>query len=105
MLPFFATLGIGKDENNFNMNNILEENFNRKYRVTQIDPMNSNIAFVLYSCSANQNLPPYTLRAFSNENLVKVDGCDSVNCDLDQFLSFYGEFKNRCISTRDVCKI
>ena len=47
MLPFFAVMGIGNNTNNFNFDNIVVENKNRSYKITKLDPMNSNIAFVL----------------------------------------------------------
>ncbi len=96
---------IARDKDNFNFSNITIENRNRIYKVTQLDPMNSNIAILLYECREN-NLVSYKLRAFLNENLVKIDGCKSENiCELDEFLSYYENFKNSCVSTRNVCKI
>ena len=105
MLPFYAIMGIDKDPYNFNFSNITIENKNRKYRITQLDPMNSNIAFVLYECAIN-NVVKYKLRAFHNENLIKTEGCSSaLDCDLDEFLNHFVNFKTKCGSTRQVCKI
>ncbi len=105
MLPAYTAFGIARDKDNFNFSNITIENKNRIYKVTQLDPMNSNIAILLYECREN-DLVSYKLRAFHNENLVKIDGCKSENiCELDEFLSYYENFKNSCVSTRNVCKI
>ena len=104
MLPFYTTMGIAKDRNNFNFNNITIENKNRKYKVTRMDPMNSNIAFVLYECRKN-GLSNYKLRIFFNENQIKIDGCNSDICELGEFLTYYENFKTSCVSTKDVCKL
>ena len=105
MLPVYTAFGIARDKDNFNFSNITIENKNRKYKVTQLDPMNSNIAIMLYECHES-DLVSFKLRAFLNENLIKVDGCKSENiCELDEFLSYYESFKTNCGSTRNVCKI
>jgi hypothetical protein len=104
MIPFLSLLGVGKDENNFNFSNILIENTNRKFRVSKLDPMNSNIAFGLYKCQ-NSKYSNYTLRAFHNENLVKIEGCGSENCDLFDFINYFEKFKKSCNTTESVCKI
>ncbi len=105
MLPFYAVMGIAKDKNNFNFSNITIENKNRKYKVTMLDPMNSNIAFVVYECR-NKDVVKYKLKTFLNENLIKVDGCNSQYvCELDDFLNYFENFKIDCKSTIDVCKI
>ena len=70
ILPFLANFGIGKSEDNFNVTNILAENEARKYRISRLDPMNSNIVFVLFACKNDtNNQTSYKLRAFHNENL------------------------------------
>lgn len=105
MLPFFAVMGIGKSQDNFDFTNIVQENSNRKYKITKIDPMNSNIAFVLYKCTGNSGMPKYTLRAFHNEELIKTDGCRSkTSCSLEEFVNYFSFFTNICGSTRDACK-
>ena len=105
MLPFYAVMGIDKDSSNFNFNNITIENKNRKYRISSLDPMNSNIAFVLYECR-KKNVMTFKLRVFQNENLIKTDGCSSSqDCNLDEFLEHFEKFKRTCGSTRSVCKL
>ena len=69
-----------------------------------MDPMNSNIAFVLYECRKKKRVK-YLLKAFLNENQIKIDGCKSDICELDEFLSYYENFKTICVSTMNVCKI
>ncbi len=65
--------------------------------------MNSNIAFVLYNCKQNKVMPEYTMRVFHNENLIKVDGCDSLNCKVKDFIKFFKKFIDKCGSTKKVC--
>ena len=103
MIPFLSLLGIGKDENNFDSINVLNENTNRKFRVSILSPMNSNIAFGLYKCQNSKS--NYTLRAFHNENLVKIDGCSSEDCDLFEFINYYDKIIKSCVSAENVCKI
>jgi hypothetical protein len=55
ILPFLANFGIGKSEDNFNVTNILAENEARKYRISRLDPMNSNIVFVLFAFKNDTN--------------------------------------------------
>lgn len=91
------------------MNNILNENKSRKYRTSLIDPMNTNIAIVVYKCSslnsANQQVDKYKVRAFMSENLLTLEACQSTECDLDQFVNYYQSFVNQCQSTEASCAI
>jgi hypothetical protein len=114
LLPFYANMGIGKDVNNFNYTNIEIENRNRSYRVSQMDPMNTNMAFVLYNCennnnnnndTANSSSSNYILRAFLNEQLVKLDMCQSKDCTLDEFQAYMASRIGNCVSTRQVCSL
>lgn len=103
MLPIFAMMGIGRADDNFNYEQINKENPNRAYKVTRMDPMNSNIAFVMYNCESGSGMPKYTLRAFHNENLIKTDGCRSKDCPLDDFMNYFTFFTNTCGSTAKAC--
>lgn len=109
MLPFLGRLGISKGENDFDYDNILLENKNRKFSVSKLDPMNSNIALVLYKCDefiwGSSTKSGYLLRAFYNENLVQIDGCKSVDCALEDFLDYYGDILTQCVSSEDVCNV
>lgn len=91
------------DDPKFNLTNVFDVNFNRNYRISYLDPMNSNIAVVLYEC--NSSHAKYTLRAFHNEHLVKLNGCSSLNCDLNEFTLNLSKFKEHCVSSESVCKI
>ena len=102
MLSFFHALGIGKDDKNFNFNNIFEENQNRKYKLSVMDPMNSNVAFILYKCSSSNQ---YAIRAFHNENLIKLEACRTVDCHFDEFISHFEKFTSQCSSSRKVCRV
>jgi hypothetical protein len=104
MLPFFAVMGIANNTNNFNFNNIVIENKNRTYKISKLDPMNSNIAFVLYNCEEDAD-SPYKVRAFHNENLIQLNGCSSTDCRFNEFSQFYTQFKTNCVSSKNVCQI
>lgn len=71
--------------------------------------MNSNIAFILYKCNKGSwnkiNNKNYVIRVFHNENLIKIDGCKSEDCNLDDFLEHYSELLNKCVSTSEVCRL
>ena len=106
ILPFLANFGIGKSEDNFNVTNILAENEARKYRISRLDPMNSNIVFVLFACKNDtNNQTSYTMRAFHNENLIKLEPCATTDCKLDEIKSYLGSRISTCVSSRDVCDL
>jgi hypothetical protein len=107
MLSFFTTLGIGKDDKNFNFENLNEPNPDRKYRLSYLDPMNSNIALVLYKCNSGTTQEnKYIVRAFLNENHIKLEACKTVDCDLNEFVNhFKDKILNKCSSSKEVCKL
>ncbi len=107
VFPILTMLGIGQNDNNFNFSGILTENKNRTFKTSALIPMNANLAFVLYNCdsSASPSLPTFLLRVFHNEKLVKVNGCDSVDCDLKNFLNYYSFFKRICLSSKNSCDL
>jgi hypothetical protein len=108
MISFYGALEIAKNASDFDEDTILTENKNRSYRISPLDPMNSNIAFILYKCfqfSNNQIVSKYCIRVFLNEKLIKLARCSSVNCDLNEFLSFYENFVNQCGSTEQACAV
>lgn len=102
MITFISILGIFRNSNDFNLNRIEDENEKRLWRTSYIDPMNSNIAFILYKSNKEQG--KYRLRVFHNEKLVKTDGCKSTDCDLDDFVEYFQNMKRACGTTRDVCR-
>jgi multiple inositol-polyphosphate phosphatase/2,3-bisphosphoglycerate 3-phosphatase len=110
MLPFYTLLGIARSKSDFNFADIAQENKSRLYRMSQLDPMNTNIAFVVYDCGGGGGVggdkTKLRVRAFQNERLIKVDGCQSgESCGLDEFLKFYQKIKANCGSTRSVCQV
>lgn len=109
LVPFYAILEINKDASNFDLNNIHNENVNRKYRSTFQDPMNSNVAFVLYKCNSvvddNQHGYRYSVRVFHNENLIKLEACKTTDCELRELVEHFGKFVNQCGSSKEVCRI
>ena len=108
MLTFFSVFGIGNSTSNFDFENIEVENKKRTYRISWMDPMNSNIAFVLYKCNGDdqtRNKKSFKLRVFHNENLIKLNGCTSIDCNLENFLDFYSQFISKCKSSQSVCQL
>lgn len=107
ILPFLSNFGIGKSENDFNSSNIADENENRAYKLSKLDPMNSNIVFVLYSCESNStsSKPEYIVRAFHNENLVKLEACKTTDCRFDELSSYLTSNTQKCGSTQNVCAL
>ena len=105
MLSFLASMGIGKNEENFDYENIITENVNRNYRTSDLNPTNSNIGFLLFKCKKNIDKPKYLLRVFRNEYLIKTAGCQSSDCDLTEFLNYFTFFLSSCKSTKDSCTV
>jgi hypothetical protein len=108
ILSFYSALEIAKNISDFDKDTILTENKNRSFRTSLLDPMNSNIAFILYQCfqfSNNQIVSKYTIRVFLNEKLIKLARCSSVDCDLNEFFGFYEQFVNQCGSTKQACTV
>lgn len=108
MLSFLSTLRIAKNEadSDFDPNDIGNENVNRKYKVGQINAVNTNLAFVMYDCRGNtKNMSDFNVRVFHNENLIKLDVCDSLDCNYFKMLNMFSGFMQLCKSTNDVCKL
>ena len=111
ILPFYSTLEIADNDKNFNLDNILLENEDRDYFVSELDPMNSNIAFIVYKSffedpNNSSKFPKYYLRVFRNEKLIKIKACGYMrNCDLEIFLKYFQDLNKSCDSSQAVCKI
>lgn len=103
IISFLASIGVGKSDENFDYESIISENVNRKYRTSNINPTNSNIGFLLFKCNEISSKPKYLLRTFLNEHLIKIDGCQSSDCDLNEFLNYITFFVSTCKSTKDAC--
>jgi hypothetical protein len=110
-LPLLAALGIAENnDNNFDYNNIASVNKRREYKVSDLDPMNANVALVAYRCSfkkpMSERFPEHYVKVFRNERAVRLSICgNEKNCDLDKFLEFYNGFVSECGSSREVCKL
>lgn len=105
MHSFLTSLGVGKSQDNFDTENITVENPNRKFRTSWLNPTNSNIGFLLFKCEKKFKQSKYLLRVYLNENLIKVDGCQSSDCDLTEFLNYFTFFSSICQSTEHSCKL
>lgn len=104
LLSFLASLGIGKDSENFDFENITKENLDRKFKTNFLNPTNSNIGFLLFKCDEKSQIK-YLLRVYLNEKLIKTDGCQSSDCNLTEFLNYFTFFSSLCQSTKNSCKI
>jgi hypothetical protein len=102
--PFYTILGLGVSADDFNLNDIYTENVNRKFRGSFLDPLNSNIAFVLYRSDDVNGGNEYTIRVFLNENLVKIKPCKSTDCKLEELVDFLDEFVESCGSSKQYCQ-
>lgn len=102
ILSFLSNFDIGKGENDFNRSNIVSENENRSYKISKLDPMNSNIVFVLFSCDIKSSLR-YIVRAFLNENLIKLKACKSIDCNIEDLISYIDLLNKKCVSSKEIC--
>ena len=107
-----TALGIADNNgNNFDYNNIGIVNKRREYKVSDLDPMNANVAIVAYRCSfakpMSERFPDHYVKVFRNERAVGLKAAcgNEKNCDLKRFLEFYGRFVSECGSSREVCKL
>lgn len=103
-------MNIGNDKANFNLTNIAKENKRRDFRVFDLDPMNSNIAFVVYKAQFKEpvaaHFPSYFVKIFRNERAIGIEACGhEKNCDLIRFLQYYKNFVSGCGSTSQVCQL
>lgn len=111
IVPFFTALRIADNMANFNLSNIVQENKRREFTTPDLDPMNSNIAFVVYKANFKRpydgsKLPKYYVKIFRNERAIRLPACGyEKNCDLQMFLKYYKSFVQSCGSARDVCQL
>lgn len=99
--PFYTIMGIGTGDRDFNINDIFTENKQRTFRNTFIDPMNSNIALILYKSVTNQT--DYTVRVFHNEQLIHPKMCKTADCQLDEVRTYFETFVAVCGSSKQAC--
>ncbi len=110
-LPLLTALGVSENKgNNFDYNNIANINKRREYKISDLDPMNANVALVAYRCSfekpMSERFPDHFVKVFRNEKAIKLSACgNEKNCDLNKFLEFFGRFVSECGSSKEVCKL
>jgi hypothetical protein len=102
-IPFLANIEIGRDEADFDLDHIEIENVNRRFQTSKLVPMSANIVFIMYSCG--DKLSDFKLRAFLNENLIKLDACQTVDCRFDEIQSYLNSLISHCVSTKSVCSL
>jgi hypothetical protein len=106
MVSFLTTLKLYEPGPEFNSENIQTLNENRLWRLSKIDPLNSNIAFVLYKYNGLSEIKPeYIIKVFHNEKQVRIAGCDGFACDFNSFFTYYSEFLAKCKDSRQICRI
>jgi hypothetical protein len=106
MLSFLRALNLYQPSIEFYSENIEHLSEDRLWRLSKIDPLNSNIAFVLYQYDGYAPYKPkYIVKVFHNENQVKISGCNSYECDFDKFLNHSNQFVNKCKDSRTVCSL
>ncbi len=103
MLSVYNVLGIGfnGDYPDLNYKSIDERHPYNGYWLSILDPMNANLAFVVYKCRRDR----FKVRVFLNENLIKLNGCSEKDCDLNKFFDYYQNYLNKCQSTQISCQI
>ncbi len=106
MVSFLRALNLFQPGLEFYSDNIEQLSENRLWRLSKIDPLNSNLAFVLYQYTGpDLHKPKYIIKVFHNEKQVRVTGCNSYQCDLDKFLSRSRQFINSCKNSKSSCTI
>ncbi len=110
LVPFYTALKISENKEDFNLSDIGTENKNRVFTTPDLDPMNSNIAFVVYKANFkgpyDSKFPRYYLKIFRNEKAISIAACGyEKNCDLKKFINYYKNFVDSCGSTRKICKL
>lgn len=91
---FFTAFQLFKDDENFT-EDAFEEFIatksppnNRQWRSSFFVPFSGNIAFSLYKCKNNN----FKLVTSVDEKPIKIGGCTSEVCDMDQFVEFYKSY-------------
>jgi hypothetical protein len=106
MLSFLRALNLYQPGIEFYSENIEQLSEDRMWRLSKIDPLNSNIAFVLYQHDGHDPYKPrYIVKVFHNENQIKISGCNSYECDFDRFLNHSSQFISKCKDSRTVCSL
>ena len=82
-----ALLGLNQDTFPINHDNF-QASLNRTFRLSKIDPMSSNIGFLLLNCSRAYDANPRIV-TFLQERPVILPGCNELACDWNQFKEYY----------------
>ncbi|XP_013383537.1 multiple inositol polyphosphate phosphatase 1 isoform X1 [Lingula anatina] len=90
IVPFYANLGLFKDSRPLTADNFLSQG-NRKLRTSYIDPMASNINFVIYKCGN-----AHKFKMHVNERETTFPGCNGVFCDIETLMGSVGKAADTC---------
>jgi hypothetical protein len=105
MLSFLTALNLYKPSDDF-FDDKSQKVDNRPWRLSKIDPLNSNIAFVLYKHSgSSDNKPEYMVKVFHNEKQIRIADCYSHECDFNLFFEYYSQIINKCKDSREICSL
>nr|XP_022917214.1 multiple inositol polyphosphate phosphatase 1-like [Onthophagus taurus]XP_022917215.1 multiple inositol polyphosphate phosphatase 1-like [Onthophagus taurus] len=84
LLKMLCHLGIYRDHNQLLANNF-EENKNRQWKVSKIDPFGNNLAFILYTCNGTKKV-----LTMHNENIIRLPACPKSDfCDVKTIEDYY----------------
>ena len=100
ILLFLSLLGLNKDDYSLN-HDMFEESKYRKFRLSKIDPMSSNVGFLLLECEKS---PLKRILTFFQEKPIKLPKCNALDCDYEIFKKIYEndiqcKFDNICENT------
>lgn len=113
--PLYALLGLFKDQEKLRAGN-MNVHSGRKYRTSEIVPFGANIAFVVYSCNADDNscgkesdsykMGPFKIQVFVNEELVALPCCgEQRECPLETFLQCFDTKQNGSCNLSSLCRL
>lgn len=89
VVPLGAVFGLYRDSEELRADTRQEVIDSRVFRTSQVSPMGTNFAVVLYSCDGGLE---HLVKVLHNEREVVVKGCDDVFCPLADFLKAYDSY-------------
>ncbi|XP_022809597.1 multiple inositol polyphosphate phosphatase 1-like [Stylophora pistillata] len=112
--PLYALLGLFKDQEELRAGN-MNAHSRRKYRTSEIVPFGANIAFIAYSCNADDTrgkesdsykMEQFKIQVFVNEELVALPCCgEQRECPLKTFLQCFDTRPNGSCNLSSLCRL
>jgi hypothetical protein len=89
-----------KDEQELRWDSPPETIANRKWRMSEASPFSGNVAFVLYNCSSDEQVP-YRVQLLHNEKPIVFPSCNEMYCPLEKLKTLFADslkcdFKDMC---------